>query len=81
MTQGEVDLVYRITIIMYEHPWFKEKSRTRDEVQNWVREQLSQHNIFTVPVGMSWGVLTDENYYIETIFNNYVQRSKREFNQ
>lgn len=63
MTQEEVDLVYSITIAMYEHPWFKEKSRTRDEVQNWVREQLSAHNILTVPAGMAWGVLCSKERY------------------
>lgn len=65
MTQKEIDLVFNITIVLYEHPWFKEKERTRDEVQNWVREKLGNHEIFTIPVGMSWGLLVSKEHYNE----------------
>jgi len=40
MTQKELDLVYSFTIMIYEHEWFKAKERTREEVQEWVRNQL-----------------------------------------
>lgn len=57
MTQKELDLVYNITILIYENEWFKAKERTRDEVQEWVREQLEKAGILSWPVGMSWGML------------------------
>lgn len=63
MTQEEVNLIFNITILMHEHPWFKEKKRTRDEVQNWVTEKLAENEIYTVPVGMSWGVLCSKERY------------------
>lgn len=73
MTQEEVDLVYSITIAMYEHPWFKEKSRTRDEVQNWVREKLSAHGILTVPSGMAWESCVVKNDTTNTVQNMQIR--------
>ena len=63
MTQEEVNLIFNITILIHEHPWFKEKKRTRNEVQNWVTEKLAENRIYTVPVGMSWGVLCNKETY------------------
>jgi hypothetical protein len=68
MTQEEVNLVFSITITMFEDPWFKEKNRTRDEVQEWVREKLGNMGILTVPCGMSWGALANKEWYDE--YNN-----------
>jgi len=59
MTQKELDLVYNITILIYENEWFKAKERTRDEIQEWVRQQLELAGILSWPVGCSWGVLCD----------------------
>jgi len=76
MTQKEIDLIFNITIILHEDeyfnipkPWFslfqfnKSQRRDRNETQKWVAEQLATAGIYTVPVGMSWGVLTTEEYY------------------
>jgi hypothetical protein len=65
MTQKEIDLVYELTISIYQDKWFKEKKRTRDEVQDWVRKQLASFEIYTMPCGMSWGVLCSEELYNE----------------
>ncbi len=65
MTQEEIDLVFSITINIYEHPWFKEKKRTREEVQNWVAEKLSAFEIYTIPIGMSWGRKVDKESFEE----------------
>ena len=66
MTQKEVDVVFNITIMIYEHEWFKEKKRTRDEVQAWVADQLAKAcNIYTIPIGMSWGSIVSEERYNE----------------
>lgn len=69
MTQDEVNLVFSITIAMFQDPWFKEKSRTRDEVQNWVAEKLAAFGVYTMPVGASWGVLISKEMYDESIHN------------
>ncbi len=61
MTQKEINLIYNLTITIHIEPWFKNKSR--EEVQEWVREQLAEYNIFTIPMGMSWGVLCNKESY------------------
>lgn len=63
MTQYELDVVFGITSTIYMEPWFKEKERTLAEVQAWVAEQLAFYGIFTVPVGASWGILTNKETY------------------
>lgn len=64
--QELVDLIFSITISIYENPWFKEKERTRDEVQNWVAIQLANFDIYTMPCGCSWGVLIGKEKYLES---------------
>lgn len=68
--QELINLIFSITINIHEHSWFKEKNRTRDEVQNWVSEKLRNHGIYTFPSGMSWGVLTTKEFYEENIKND-----------
>jgi hypothetical protein len=64
MTQKEVDVVFSITSVIFEDKWFKEKTRTRDEVQKWVAKQLAEANeTYTIPIGMSWGVLCNKESY------------------
>lgn len=63
INQEFINLLFNITILIYEHPWFKEKGRTREEVQNWVAEKLAEWEVYTVPVGMSWGSLCSEEFY------------------
>lgn len=71
MTQKELDLVFNITSVMFEHPWFKEKERTKDEVQQWVADKLAESEIYTIPIGSSWGSLcTKEKYYSAKITEN-----------
>ena len=65
MTQKEIDLVYELTICIYQDKWFKKKERTREEVQDWVRQQLAISKIYTMPCGMSWGVLCSKKLYDE----------------
>jgi len=61
--QDFIDVIFNITILIYEHPWFKEKKRTREEVQNWVAEKLAEWKVYTIPVGMSWGTLVNQEFY------------------
>lgn len=65
MIQEEVDLVYNITIVLHENPWFRKRIRTRDEVQEWVRLQLGEAGVHTIPVGSSWGALVGKTNYEE----------------
>ena len=61
MDQKDVNFLFNISILIFEHPWFKEKNRTRDECQGWVADQLREHGIDTHPIGMSWGsIVTPE---------------------
>lgn len=63
--QDFINFLFNLTIVLYEHPWFKEKNRTREEVQNWVAEKLAEIEIYTVPVGISWGMLVNKEFYQE----------------
>lgn len=63
--QDFINFLFNLTIVLYEHPWFKEKNRTREEVQNWVAEKLAEIEIYTVPIGMSWGILVTKEFYQE----------------
>ena len=66
MTQKELDVIFNITIMIYENPWFKKKERTRDEVQAWVSKQLAEAvEVYSIPMGMSWGHLVEEEQYDE----------------
>ena len=63
--QEFVNVIFAITITIYESQWFKEKERTRDEVQEWVAEKLAEFDVYTIPMGMSWGALVSEGFYKE----------------
>lgn len=68
MTQEEIDTLYSITIILHEDKYFgkRKKPLQRELVQKWVAEQLAKTlNIYTVPCGMSWGVLTTKEHFDE----------------
>lgn len=60
MTQEEINLLYQLTITIHEHEWFgkRKKPRDREEVQEWVAKKLAFLDIYTIPCGMSWGILT-----------------------
>ncbi len=70
MTQKELNLVYNITVVLATDPWFKNKSR--DEVQEWVRDSLAKAGIYSISLGSSWGVLCDEQTY-----NDYQNDNKQ----
>ena len=65
MTQSEINTLYNLTILIHEHEWFgkRKKPRDREEVQEWVSKQLE--NIYTIPCGMSWVVLTTKEEFDE----------------
>lgn len=68
MTQQEINTLYEITITLHENEWFgkRRKPRDREEVQEWVAKQLaSSLKIYTIPCGMSWGVLVDKQRFDE----------------
>ena len=66
MDQKQIDTLFNLTILIHEHEWFgkRKKHRDREEVQEWVAKKLaSTMSIYTVPMGMSWGVLTDKENF------------------
>lgn len=68
MTQEEINVLYNITIVIHEHEWFgkRKKPREREEVQEWVAKQLANSmDIYTIPIGMSWGSLTTKERFDE----------------
>jgi len=68
MTQEELNILFNITIQIHEHEWFgkRNKPQDREEVQKWVSKQLAETlNIYTIPIGMSWGALVGKERYDE----------------
>ena len=66
MDQKQIDTLFNLTILIHEHEWFgkRKKPRDREEVQEWVAKKLaSTMSIYTIPMGMSWGVLTDKENF------------------
>ena len=64
--QEIIDVIFSITLSIHENKWFKEKERTRDEVQEWVAKKLAScMDIYTTPCGMSWGILTTKEKFDE----------------
>ena len=66
MDQKQIDTLFNLTILIHEHEWFGErkKTRNREEVQEWVSKKLaSTMDVYTIPMGMSWGVLTDKENF------------------
>ena len=66
MDQKQIDTLFNLTILIHEHEWFGErkKTRNREEVQEWVSKKLaSTMGVYTIPMGMSWGVLTDKENF------------------
>lgn len=68
MTQDEIDLIFNLTITIHEDKWFGEngKRRDRNEIQEWVAIRLANMlNIYTIPCGMGWGILTTKEHFDE----------------
>ena len=68
MTQEEINVLYSITITIHQEEWFgkRKKPMDRDKVQEWVAKQLAEAlDIYTIPQGMSWGVLVDKKTFDE----------------
>ena len=65
MTQEEINILFSITITLHEHKFFGEGKRAnREMVQEWVARQIAvMHEIYTVPCGSSWGVITTKDRY------------------
>lgn len=66
MDQKQIDTLFNLTILIHEHEWFGERkeTRNREEVQEWVSKKLaSTMGVYTIPMGMSWGVLTDKENF------------------
>jgi len=75
MTQQEVDTIFNITILIHESEWFLNrfgkkglfskipKRRDREQVQEWVAKQLASIEVYTIPCGMSWGVLVTKEEF------------------
>lgn len=56
--QQLVDLCFEIAItLQMNQKWLKNQSR--EDIGNWVAEQLKGCGFPTTPCGASWGVLTD----------------------
>lgn len=67
MTQNELNTIFSITISIHENKFFGNDSRIdREIVQEWVAKQIAiSLEIFTIPIGSSWGVITTEDKYKE----------------
>ena len=69
ITQEELDVLMDITIQLYEHPRFKEKSMDREKAQEWVRERLAKSlGVYSIPCGVSWAILCSSEEYIRGNF-------------
>lgn len=56
--QKILDIMMDCIMTTRHSSWFEGK--TNEEVAEWVRLQLSQCGIETVPMGMSWAVIVDK---------------------
>ena len=67
MTQKEVDVLFNITIVLHENEFFglRKSPLDRNEVQKWVAQKLTEIDIYTLPIGMSWGVIVTKEYWEE----------------
>lgn len=82
MTQKEIDFLYNITLLIHEDDWFgkrkKGTKRDREEVQAWVAKMLAQMGIYTIPIGMSWGVLVEKHAFDEYWNKNLKTKDENE---
>jgi hypothetical protein len=53
--QHLIDIMFEIVMTLREHPHMLED---REKLAEWVADQLRKCGYPTVPMGMSWGVLT-----------------------
>ncbi len=67
MTQDEINTLFSITISIHQDKFFGKGERIdRNIVQEWVARQLATNlEIYTIPIGSSWGVLTTKEKYEE----------------
>ncbi len=63
MTQEETDILFELTALIFMDPYFKDESRTLEEVQDWVRLQIGEKGIHTIPAGTRWGALVGKQNY------------------
>lgn len=74
MDKKLLDLIFDITISIFENSWFK--FQDRETVQDWVRSQLAYMGIFTIPCGMGWAIEVSKKTYEEYMNRLYVYDSK-----
>ena len=68
MNQEQINILYEMTIMIHEDVWFgkRKEKRDRDEVQEWVSKTLASNmDIYTIPCGMSWGILVSKERFDE----------------
>ena len=78
MTQKELDVIFEIAITLHENEWFGKRNEPKDRetVQEWVAAMLADNlNIYTIPCGVSWGVLTTKEEY-EKYWNEHSKLNK-----
>lgn len=65
MTQKEINVLYNSAIVV--HCVFNQPEKRRDieEVQGWVAKSLADSEIYTIPIGSSWGTLTTKELFDE----------------
>lgn len=58
--QKLIDLMFALVLVATDDPIFCKKPR--GERMAWVANNLRERGFDTHPIGMSWGVLVDEEY-------------------
>ena len=66
MTQEQIDVLYKMMILIHEHEWFGERKKMidRNELQEWIAKSFANHmGVYTIPDNMSWGTLTTKEKF------------------
>jgi hypothetical protein len=66
--QKLVDICFAIGLHITEDKEYW-KNKSREEVANWIRDQLTDCGFETIPMGASWGVLKKNLNYRREIVN------------
>ena len=68
-------LLYEIALTIRSHASLFQ-NKTQDETAEWIRSQLGQCGVYTIPVGMLYGVPCEKEKYDEYI-ENYITSLKQ----
>lgn len=66
MTQKEIDIFFALAIEIHDNKWFGERIKPKDRMiaMEWVTKQIAKNlEIYTIPMGSSWGVIVDKETY------------------